>query len=62
MDTKPEAEFIVPDWGDKVNYGIGLSYRPAKLHRLAGRHDNPMPVSTLSPQLGTMNSATVTYV
>jgi len=23
------AEFIVPDWGDKVNSGIGLSYQPA---------------------------------
>jgi hypothetical protein len=23
------AEFIVPDWGDKVNSGIRLSYRPA---------------------------------
>ncbi len=33
---------IVPDWGggDKVDSGIGLSYRPAKLHRLAGRYDN----------------------
>jgi hypothetical protein len=28
------AEFIVPDWGDEVNSGIGLSYRPARLHRL----------------------------
>jgi hypothetical protein len=26
---KAVAEFIVPDWGDKVNSGIGLSYRPA---------------------------------
>jgi hypothetical protein len=23
------AKFLVPDWGDKVDYGIGLSYRPA---------------------------------
>jgi hypothetical protein len=23
------AKFIAPDWGDKVNFGIGLSYRPA---------------------------------
>jgi hypothetical protein len=22
------AKFIVPDWGDKVNSGIRLSYRP----------------------------------
>ncbi len=32
---KPEAQLIVPEWGDKVDYGIGLSYRPAMLHRLA---------------------------
>ncbi len=33
------AEFIVPDWGNKVNSGIiGLSYRTAMLHRLAGRY------------------------
>jgi hypothetical protein len=24
----PEAQFIVPDWGDKVDYGTALSYRP----------------------------------
>ncbi len=33
---KTLAEFIVPDWGDEVNYGIGLSYRSARLFRLAG--------------------------
>jgi hypothetical protein len=39
-----EAQFIVPDWGDKVDYTIGLSYRPVRLHhRLAGRYDNTMP-------------------
>ncbi len=26
------AKFIVPGWGEKVDYGIGLSYRPARLH------------------------------
>jgi hypothetical protein len=31
---RPVAKFIVPDWGDKVDSGIGLSYRPARL--LAG--------------------------
>ncbi len=46
------AEFIVPDWGDKVNSGIRLSYLPAMLHRLAGRYDNPMPESTISPSQG----------
>ncbi len=40
---------IVPDWGDKVDPGIGLSYRPARLHRLAGLYVNPMPESTISP-------------
>jgi hypothetical protein len=36
----PEAKFKVPDWGDKVNSGIGLSYRPARLHRLV--HSGPV--------------------
>ncbi len=30
------AEFIDPDWEDTVNSGKGLSYRPARLHGLAG--------------------------
>jgi hypothetical protein len=34
---------------DQLSSGIRLSYRPARLHRLAGRYDNPMPESTLSP-------------
>jgi hypothetical protein len=37
---------------------IGLSYQPARLHRLVRRYDNPMPESTLSPQSGTINLAT----
>jgi hypothetical protein len=32
----PEAKFIVTGCGDKVDYGIRLSYRPIVLHRLAG--------------------------
>jgi hypothetical protein len=37
------AKFLVPDWGDIVDSGIGLSYWPAKLHRLvAGLYDNPL--------------------
>jgi hypothetical protein len=28
----PVAFFIVPDWGDKVDSGIGMSYRHARLH------------------------------
>ncbi len=31
-DGKTVAKFIVPDWGAKDDVGIGLSYRPAKLH------------------------------
>jgi hypothetical protein len=32
--------------GDIVDYDIVLSYRPARLHRLAGRYDNPMPLAS----------------
>jgi hypothetical protein len=49
------AKFLVPDWGDIVDSGIGLSYRPARLHRLAGRYDKPMLELTISPQSGTKN-------
>ncbi len=56
------AKFIVPDWGDKVDYGIGLSYPPTSLVSLTGRYDNPMPLSTLSPQSGTMNLETLTVI
>jgi hypothetical protein len=27
-----EAQFIVPDWGDKVDYGKGLSHRFVSLY------------------------------
>jgi hypothetical protein len=46
------AEFIDPDWEDKVKSGLGLSYRPARLHGLSGRYDNPMLELTLSPSHG----------
>ncbi len=52
------AEFIDPWLGDKVNSGIGLSYWPASSCSLTGRYDNLMPELTLSPQSGSMNSAT----
>ncbi len=45
----PVAEFIVSDWGDKINPGIGFSYRPARIHRMAGRYDNPVPELIRSP-------------
>jgi hypothetical protein len=54
------AKLIVPEWGggDTVKSVIGLSYQPASLCSLAGRYDNPMPESPLSPLSGTMNFAT----
>jgi len=51
-DLESEAKFLVPDRGDVVDSSIGLSYRPARLHMLAGRYDNPMPESTISPSQG----------
>ncbi len=39
--------------GDKVDYGIELSCRPAvRLHRLAGWYNNPLQESTISPSQG----------
>ncbi len=49
---KPVDEFSPRRGGDKVDYGIGLSYRPSRLHWLAGRYDNPMPESITSPSQG----------
>ncbi len=47
----PEAKFSL--WlGDIADFGIGLLYRPARLHRLAGGYDNYLPDSTLSPSQG----------
>ncbi len=42
MYNSPEAQFIVPDWGDKVDHGIGLSYRHVRLQKAACQYDNPM--------------------
>jgi hypothetical protein len=47
-------KILIPAWVDIVDPGIGLSYRPASLCRLADRYDSPM---TLSPQSGTMHLA-----
>ncbi len=55
-----EAEFLVPDWGDIADSGIGLSYRTARLHRQAGRYENPMTEFGYIPRSGTSNLATVT--
>jgi len=46
------AKFLVPDWMDIVDSGIELSYLPDRLHRLAGRYDDPMPGSTIVPSQG----------
>jgi hypothetical protein len=47
---KSVAKFWVPDCGEIVYSGIELSYRPARLHRMAGWYDNTLPESTVSPQ------------
>ncbi len=53
------AEYIDPWLGDKVNSGIGLSYRSAShVCSPARRYDNTMPELTLSLSHGSMNSAT----
>jgi hypothetical protein len=46
------SQIHCPLLGDKVDYGIGLSFRPAILCSLTGRYDNQMTLSTLSPQAG----------
>ncbi len=49
VSNKPKtlAKFLVPDWGGggggKVDFGIGLSYRPTSLNSLAHQYDDPMP-------------------
>jgi hypothetical protein len=50
--------FIVPDWGDDVDSGIGLLYRPAKLHRLNGPIRQPYAGVNFIPLSGTMNLVT----
>jgi hypothetical protein len=35
--------------GARNRVGIGLSYRPTNLHRLAGRYYNPLPTQFLAP-------------
>ncbi len=35
------AQFIVSDWGEKVDNDIGLTYRPVRLHRLAWKVSKP---------------------
>jgi hypothetical protein len=59
---KSAAKFLVTDWGGIVDLVWGCrtgpsdgcrSSRPSYiLHRLAGRSDNPMPESTITPSQG----------
>jgi hypothetical protein len=44
----------------QYDYGIGLSYPSAGLHRQVDRYHNPKPESNI-PQSGTLNLATVVY-
>ncbi len=41
------SQILSPWLGDIVNWGMGLSSRPTKIHRLAGRCNIPMPWSRL---------------
>jgi hypothetical protein len=53
---------LVPDWGYKVDFGTGLSYRPDRLHRLAGGPvRQPYAIVGFIPQSWTMNLATEIY-
>ncbi len=46
------GQILSPWLGDIIDSGMGLSYRPASLCSLAGRYDNPMSESTISPSQG----------
>ncbi len=59
LELLPVAKLIVLNWRDKVDSVIWLSYRPARLQRLTGRYNNPMPKLTLFLQSETVNLATV---
>jgi hypothetical protein len=65
--SKPKIFLGFPDssgqilslWlGDKVDSGMGFVAPAARLHRLTGRYDNPMPESAISSQSGTNNLVT----
>ncbi len=63
--VQPVAKFIVPDWGDKVNSCIRLSYRPYSKPVWPGAtiREPHAGVNFISlPQSGTMNLATVLLV
>ncbi len=61
----PEAQFIVPDWGEKVDYGVRSSaYLPARLHWRAGMTTLSIVDFIPSQGLGrgTMESATTCII
>ncbi len=57
-ERNSEAQFMVPDWGDKVDYGIGFSYWPPGYigRRVAFRQ--LYALFDFIPQSETMNLAT----
>ncbi len=55
--SSPEAQFIVSDWVDKVDFGHRV-HRPVTLHRLTGRYDTTYVIGDFIPQKGAMNFAT----
>jgi hypothetical protein len=49
------GQILSPRVGDIVDYGMGLLYRPARLHRLAGRYNNPYAIVDYIQPSGTKN-------
>ncbi len=47
--------------GMKPAYGVGLSYRPSKLHGLASKYDNPTPKPTSFPNQGLRIGCCIKY-
>jgi hypothetical protein len=55
------GKFIISDWGDKADSGIGLTYRPVSLF-IAWRADTTTNAGVaLSPQSRTMNLAKLLF-
>jgi hypothetical protein len=57
QDICPVAKFLVPDWGDLVDSGIGLSYRHDRLHMAGGPVRQPYASVYFIPSSGTKNFA-----
>jgi hypothetical protein len=52
VDSGIELWYRSASLAGRYGYGIGLSYRPAGLYRLADWYHNPMPKSTIFPSQG----------